>query len=200
MDGPESGPDSEWAAERGRAMKEEDGFNEVSGVILHKEGRRPLKNLLVVAYDLDPDSINPDHDLIRVDTDPASPLNDPATYRSRGQGEMPNGVPGDRLGSVLTDETGRFSISYGDAAFRVRHHSDRGDDVGLADEHADLRPDLFLVVAVAESEGQREFDNVLFRSNWARINAGREETYLIEIPTEALEETERSDSRCGKRR
>lgn len=101
-------------------MNEEDTFNEVSGIILHKESRRPLRHLLVVAYDLDPDSINPDHDLIRVNPDPASPLNDPATYRSPGQRELPNGVPGDRLGSVLTDEDGRFSISYDDAAFRLR--------------------------------------------------------------------------------
>ncbi|MET0069710.1 MAG: hypothetical protein ABW096_06690 [Candidatus Thiodiazotropha sp.] len=168
-------------------MEEEAGLNEVSGIILHKESHRPLGNLLVVAFDLDPaDSINPDHDTIRVNPDPASPLNDPATFMAKGHGELPNGVPGDRLGSVLTNEEGRFSITYDDAAFRVRRHRDRGDDVGPFHEHTDIRPDLFLIVAVAETEGQQEFDNVIFRSNWARINAGRQETYLIEIPTDSL--------------
>ncbi|MBU3032264.1 hypothetical protein [Paracoccus marinaquae] len=168
-------------------MEEEDGLNEISGIVRHKESGRPLGNLLVVAFDLDPDSVDPDHETIRVNPDPASALNDPATFRSRGHGELPNGVPGDRLGSVLTDDDGKFTITYDDSAFRVRRHRDRGDDVGPFHEHTDIRPDLFLIVAAAESEGQREFDNVIFRSNWARINAGRVETYLIEIRSGVLE-------------
>ena len=164
------------------------GRNEIAGKIIHKDTRKPLKDLLVVAFDLDPDSFNPDEDQIRVDPDPASSLNDPKTFKSFDNNRLPNGVPGDRLGSVLTDSDGEFRISYDDSAFRIRRKRRRlgRDDVGATAEIADIRPDLFLVVLIAERAGQKEFDNVLFRSNWARINAGRLETYLIEISTEQL--------------
>ncbi len=166
------------------------GINEVRGVVRHKGTGKPLPDLLVVAYDLDPHSENPDRDQIRVNTDPASPLNDPATFKSDLQRGLPNGVPGDRLGSVLTDKDGSFEIHYSDDAFRIRQKHQRigGDDAGPMERVPDHRPDLFLVVLSAEQAKQDEFDNVLFRSNWARINAGRTETYLIEISSAALRE------------
>ena len=157
--------------------------NEISGIVLHKETRKPLKDLLIVAFDLDPDKFNPDQDAIRVNPDPQSPLNDPATFKVTQQEPRPNGVPGDRLGSVLTDENGQFTINYEDDAFRIRRKK-----VGTRDDVPELRPDLFLVVLVAEESGQSEFDNVLFRANWARINAGRVESYLIEISSDDLKE------------
>ncbi len=177
--------------------------NEISGIVLHKETRRPLKNLLIVAFDLDPKRFNPDGDEIRVNTDPQSALNDPATFKVTQRGQLPNGVPGDRLGSVLTDKNGQFKINYDDEAFQIRRKSleallteQKGqlrtfnheyDKIlqALA-EKPELRPDLFLVVLVAEESGQSEFDNVLFRSNWARINAGRIENYIIEISSKEL--------------
>jgi len=155
--------------------------NKISGLVLHKETKKPLKNLLIVAFDLDPDGFNPDQDAIRVNTDPQSPLNDPATFKVTEREPTPNGVPGDRLGSVLTDEEGQFQINYEDDAFRIRRRK-----AGARDDVAEQRPDLFLVVLVAEESGQSEFDNVLFRSNWARINAGRLENYIIEISSEDL--------------
>ncbi|NOR68556.1 MAG: hypothetical protein GQ532_02465 [Methylomarinum sp.] len=155
--------------------------NQISGIVLHKETKRPLKDLLVVAFDLDPDGLNPDRDAIRVNTDPQSLLNDPATFKVTEREQLPNGVPGDRLGSVLTDEDGQFQIKYDDDAFRIRRKK-----VRTRGEIPEQRPDLFLVVLVAEESGQSEFDNVLFRSNWARINAGRIENYLIEISSEGL--------------
>ncbi|MFT7095720.1 MAG: hypothetical protein ACI84K_001305 [Pseudohongiellaceae bacterium] len=155
--------------------------NEISGIVLHKQTKKPLKNLLIVAFDLDPDKFNPDQDGIRVNPDPQSPLNDPATFKVTQQEPRPNGVPGDRLGSVLTDGNGQFTINYEDEAFRIRRKK-----VGMRDDAQELRPDLFLVVLIAEESGQSEFDNVLFRSNWARINAGRVENYVIEISSADL--------------
>ncbi len=157
--------------------------NEISGIVLHKETKKPLKDLLIVAFDLDPDKFNPDQDDIRVNPDPQSPLNDPATFKVTQQEPRPNGVPGDRLGSVLTDGNGRFTINYEDDAFRIRRKK-----VGTRDDVPEHRPDLFLVVLLAEESGQSEFDNVLFRANWARINAGRVESYIIEISSDDLKE------------
>ena len=165
-----------------------DQRNEITGVVLHKESGRPLRNLLVVAYDLDPDGVNPDRDRIRVNPDPHSPLNDPATFRVLGRDALPNGVPGDRLGSVLTDEEGRFRVVYTDSAFQIRRQQARGDDVRPVSVRSEARPDLFVLVAAPETAEHNEFDNVVFRSNWARINAGRVETYIIEISTETLKQ------------
>ena len=156
--------------------------NEISGIVLHKESKKPLKNLLIVAFDLDPEGFNPDQDAIRVNTDPQSALNDPATFKVTQREPLPNGVPGDRLGSVLTDKNGQFQINYDDEAFRIRRKK-----AGTRDDIPEQRPDLFLIVLVAEESGQSEFDNVLFRANWARINAGRVENYVIEISSDDLE-------------
>ena len=131
--------------------------NEISGIVLHKESKKPLKNLLVVAFDLDPEGFNPDQDAIRVNTDPQSALNDPATFKVTQREPLPNGVPGDRLGSELTDKNGQFRINYDDNAFRIRRKK-----TGTRDDIPEQRPDLFLVVLVAEESSQSEFDNVLF--------------------------------------
>lgn len=164
------------------------GTNEVRGLVRHKETGKPLRELLVVAYDLDPHAENPDRDRIRVNTDPTSPLNNPDTYKSDIQRGLPNGLHSDRLGSVLTGEDGQFQITYTDDAFRIRqqHRRNGDDDVGQIEKVSDIRPDLFVIVFSAEQAKQNEFENVLFRSNWARINAGRLETYLIEVSSEAL--------------
>jgi hypothetical protein len=164
------------------------GMNEISGIVRHKETKKPLPNILVVAYDLDPDGVNPDRDEILVKTDPQSRLNDPKTYLKSGRDKFTNGIPGDRLGSVMTDESGSFVIHYADDAFRIREQQRRvgRDDVGPVDTYKDVRPDLFITVLSPEEVGQEEFDNVLFRSNWARINAGRLETYVIDISSAEL--------------
>ena len=167
-------------------------MNEISGIVRHGKTKKPLANLLVVAYDLDPAGANPDRDEILINTNPESPLNDPNTFKKGPNDRLTNGVPGDRLGSVMTDEDGSFIITYADDAFRIREQQRRigGDDVGPIEQYRDLRPDLFVTVLSPESAGQKEFDNVLFRSNWARINAGRQETYVIDISTDALARAE----------
>ena len=154
--------------------------NIVKGKVVHSESNLPLPNLLVSVYDLDPDSRNVDTDQIFVNTDPKSVLSDPKTFKI-GRNGLPNGIPGDRLGSTLTDENGHFQMDYEDDAFKIRRRK-----AANGQPEVDLRPDLFITVQSAEESSHKEFENIIYRSNWARINAGRSEYYLIKIGSKQL--------------
>lgn len=85
-------------------------------------------------------------------------------------------LPGDRLGSVLTDAGGRFALSYDDEAFNIRETEKRPDLVLFV-----LGPDRNLGVPVLE--------RLLHFSFVVRGNAGRQESYVIQIPEERLDTT-----------
>lgn len=168
--------------------------NKVSGRILHKESGEGIPNLIVEVFDIDPHSFNPDLDGIYVTPNKDLRKED---FKAKGgqldaahsQPQARQELPADRLGSVITDENGNFEISYMDDAFQVRKKKivaaesplEQGDD-----NKVDLRPDLFLVVTAPEETGVEAFSNVVYRSNWARVNAGRSEEYLIRITSEVL--------------
>ena len=166
------------------AQKIESSLNKITGKITHKETGLPIPDLVVEIYDLDPFSEDPDanqKEFIFVNPDPGSPLNQPSTYQSTNQSKFSNGVPGDRLGSTVSDTDGNFEITYADNAFRIRSKNRLTNNVTT-----EYRPDLFLLVLSPEESGHQEFENVIYRSNWARINAGRSEFYRIQLNTEQL--------------
>ncbi|MCB0837117.1 MAG: hypothetical protein KDE26_02565 [Bacteroidetes bacterium] len=161
------------------------GTNKVIGRITHKESGIGLENLIVEVLDIDPRYVNPDHDIIYLnpnlalkDEDFVSPpiiIDDPNSPRPRAEG-----LPADRLGSVITNAEGYFELSYDDDAFKVREKSDQKDGQN------ERRPDLYIVITTPESSQSRNFSHVVFRSPRVRVNAGREEHFLIQITSEEL--------------
>lgn len=77
-------------------------------------------------------------------------------------------LAGDRLGSILTDDDGSFVLEYDDKAFN------------------EARPDLLLFVTAPEGSGLNECSPMLHVSCGIRQKAGRVESYLIRLTTEAL--------------
>lgn len=87
---------------------------------------------------------------------------------------------GDRIGSVLTKQDGSFELEFADEAFQ------QGNDKG------ERRPDLFVLVIGPDKStvvngtglGQPESQRIVHLTMYPRWNAGRQETFFVEIPTE----------------
>lgn len=146
--------------------KSDQSMNAVLGKVVVKETRRGIGDLLVVLYDLDPASQE-----TSFDDSFAFLFDDPASRTWRD-------LPGDRIGSVLTDRNGRFAFRYADEEFRVRNN--------------ERRPDLLLLV-LAPDEGDRgtfygkhPFLRLLHIVRVPRAVAGRTESYMITLPKEML--------------
>lgn len=140
-------------------------MNTILGKVVLKETGLGVPDLLVVIFDIDPNT-------------------QPEEARASGVTiAVPSVIPqADRLGSVLTERNpaqpernGSFSLTYEDEEFRIRN----------ADEK---RPDLLLMVFAPEEPGQDPSAQILFTSPVLRQNAGRTESYLIRIPAKKLEE------------
>lgn len=125
-------------------------MNSISGKIVLKESGLGIPDLLVVVYDVDP-----------------------GTRPEEIIGGAPD-IAADRLGAVITDQTGGFELTYEDDAFRIRNPDER-------------RPDLFLMVFAPEEAGTDLISRLLFTSLMVRQNAGRTEQYLIQLTAEQLE-------------
>ncbi len=138
-------------------------MNEITGKITHKETGLGVRDLLVVLYDLDPDT-RPEESAV----DGSSPLPTGLNAGTAGLSSL-----GDRICSVATDDKGEFSYKFDDAEFKVRNEQEK-------------RPDLLLMVAAPEEAGQDPTSRVLHVSLAARQNAGRLETFLIRISSEQL--------------
>ena len=141
-------------------------MNKVSGKIIVKETGVGISNLLIIVYDLDPDS-NID-EIFRAST---SSANTDFWDRFRG----------DRIGSVLTSPSGEFELSY--------------EDGEIQEQNEKKGPDLILLVMAPEEPQiinqctpQSPQNLMLYCSNIARVNAGRAESYLVRLSTEQLEE------------
>jgi hypothetical protein len=80
---------------------------------------------------------------------------------------------GDRIGSVLTAADGSFRLGYENDEFRIRNDEEK-------------RPDLLLLVMAPEVPGKPLKDLILFKSAEIRQDAGRIETYLIQLSAEDL--------------
>ena len=97
-------------------------------------------------------------------------------------GELRGDAPaGDRLGSVLTDQVGKFELSFSDEAFN--------------DEKKEKRPDLLLIALGPDTSvdiggsgfGLPQTHRVVHFSLMPRWNAGRQEAFYIKIPESLFE-------------
>jgi hypothetical protein len=136
-------------------------MNKISGRITLKETHVGIPDLLIVVYDVDPKT-QPE-EMIGSNSPPMG-------LSLRGQG-----FPGDRIGSVLTDQNGAFEFLFEDAEFQIRNPEEK-------------RPDLFLLVMPPEEPDKDLSGQVLYATSAIRQNAGRSEQYLIRLTTEQLKQ------------
>lgn len=135
----------------------------ITGVIRHHEMLQGLSELLVIALDVE----------------------FPVGQKNEKANDIDHFLRYDRLGSVLTDQEGRFELQFDWADFRVT------DD--------EPRPDIMLVVMAPEVAQERPWtanftnqlsidpNNVLHVSPPFRLKAGRIESYSIRIPDAILD-------------
>jgi hypothetical protein len=156
--------------------------NQVSGKVLLRETNVGIRHLLVEVYDVDQDTVP--HDIVH-SAAPAAAV--PSMVGGPGPGiamadqvgedyrigPVDDRPPADRLGSVLTDETGSFTLQYEDADFRRRNPDEQ-------------RPDLVLVVRAPEETGSDSDAAILHISKAIRFDAGTTENFLIRIPNKRL--------------
>lgn len=144
-------------------MPTTDRKNRIVGRVVAKDTRLGLADLIVVLYDLDPGEAQ----------GALKSLDDVAAYRSTAAGFWAQYFPGDRLGSVLTNRDGRFSLEYGDDEFQI--------------SNTEKRPDLTLIVlAPDEASGTTYFglhplQRFLHLTLVPRLNAGRTESFVIAL-------------------
>lgn len=129
--------------------------NIISGKVTVKETGAGIPDLVVVLYDIDPGEENEEFP---------------------GEKSKASGVSevADRIGSVLTEADGSWSIIYDDASFQVLNPTEK-------------RPDVQLMVFPPEDADQEDAPEPLFTSKVLRANSGRTEAYMIRIPQQALE-------------
>ncbi|MCB1761729.1 MAG: hypothetical protein KDI27_01150 [Gammaproteobacteria bacterium] len=137
-------------------------MNRVHGKILHKESGLGLKDLIVALYDFDPGTQSEDAEARLA-----------VTARLATTGGIGSEIAGDRLGSVITDQRGEFTLNYDDTDFRIRNN--------------EKRPDLFLIVHAPDEPGRAFSELLLYISNNLRYNAGREEQYVIKLDSASLQ-------------
>jgi hypothetical protein len=142
-------------------------MNNVSGRILVKESNLGIPNLLIEIFDLDPGT-KPE-DLV-------------SAFAADGTGSPPviartslANLLSDRIGSILTDARGGFTLDYEDNEFRRRNPTE-------------IRPDLLLLVRAPEDMEGPGRDGILHVSSDIRQGAGLKESYVIRIATQKLSE------------
>jgi hypothetical protein len=137
-------------------------MNKIIGKVVARQSGLGIPGLLVVAFDCDPGTAPEE----RVSAGPQGRSG--AAPAPRGQG-----LHGDRLGSVVTDGTGAFTLTYEDDAFRVRNPQEG-------------RPDLRLDVLAPEDATRSGDPHMLLGSSTVRQHAGRTERYLIRLTADRL--------------
>lgn len=147
----------------------------VRGKVLVKETAIGIPNLQVVLYDVDnPQQFQGSKTPSELFTDPKNP--DPKLFWQL--------IPGDRLGSVLTDDQGEFELTFDEQAFQAGEQTER--------------PDLVLFVMAPEDTLIDDKGNVFPGPNLTRnrilhysydiaANAGRSEQYIIRLPKASLD-------------
>lgn len=133
-------------------------MNKVSGRILLGETGTGIRDLLVTVYDVDVNAVPGGNTHANWITD---------------IGTLWNQLKGDRLGSVITDANGTFTLEYdGDAG---RSNNDRKG------------PDLLLFVTGPENSGSHSCAPMLHVSCGIREGAAPSEQYLIKLTDEQLQ-------------
>ncbi|MCC6768572.1 MAG: hypothetical protein IT240_05985, partial [Bacteroidia bacterium] len=160
----------------------EEKMNRVYGQIIHKETGIGIPYTFVVkVYDIDlksqHDNPDPDNSIL---AHTGIPLKDETFMNTDPDSNKTQGLPADRLVSGATNLDGYFELMYHDEAFNIRKRKGTLPNT-VAEER---RPDLVLTLSKPEGLNMTEFSNVVFRSNWVRINAGRDEYFRIEISNE----------------
>lgn len=133
-------------------------MNKICGKVIVKETGKGVPDLLIVVYDLDPR------------TKPEEVLK---TYKSDQSSEIFQKISGDRIGSLLTDENGKFDLQYEDTQFQIKDK--------------DRRPDIALFVVAPEDPSIAPCPIILHVSCGTRLNAGQIEHYVIKLPLEILQ-------------
>ncbi len=141
----------------------------VTGMILHKESGRGLRNVLVDIFDLDT-WLDPETSdagaMARSATSTTSQTPDLSTlYRAC-----------DRIGSASTDESGAFS-------FEILPR-----DFNALQKKTEQKPDLLILVLAPEEPGLTLEKRLLHMSTDVRFNAGSKEAYVVRLPSALLKE------------
>ncbi|MCB0566515.1 MAG: hypothetical protein KDD01_19265, partial [Phaeodactylibacter sp.] len=118
-------------------------MNTITGKIALLNTGAGIANLLVVVYDVDPET-KPEEVIAELASTSAK-----AKTRTKSGNDL--GFVGDRIGSVLTGQDGSFTLSYEDEAFQI--HDSR-----------EVRPDLFLMVFAPEQTNKSLTESLLFYS------------------------------------
>ena len=143
-------------------------MNKITGRITLTNSNTGIPNLIVVVYDVDLGTRSEEEEIKiivegkAVTSQPLNVLND-----NKKPIDGFDGL-GDRIGSVLTDKSGQFYLEYEDDEFRIRNKGER-------------RPDLLVLVYSPEINGKSVNDNLLFISPEIRQNAGKKESYFIQL-------------------
>lgn len=137
-------------------------MNRINGKIVLKESGVGIPDLIVVIFDIDPRT-KPEEII------GSGPGDNVASIEVPGRN-----FAADRLGSIVTNRTGTFEMTYEDDEFRVRNPEEK-------------RPDLFLAVLAPEEIGKDLSSRILFISVAVRQNAGRTEQYFIRLTAAQLE-------------
>ncbi len=152
-------------------------MNKITGKITLSSSNTAIPNLLVVIYDVDRNArigeppTNASVEGVPVVSNPFTIAE--GSNPAQPSQAFPEGL-GDRIGSVLTDVNGTFAIEYEDVEFRIRNEDEK-------------RPDLLLMVLAPERQGIPTRNQILFISSEIRQNAGRIESYLIQLTAEQLQ-------------
>lgn len=132
----------------------------------------PLAGVVVVALDFDSSR------LTDVVAEPEENLVVAALAWTERQSD--ESVQLQRLGSVITDAAGRFSIQFDDDLFKVRDSDDR-----------EVRPDIVLVVLAPDVASETGVglplaERLLYSPRSVQFTSGRVESFVIRVPEDRL--------------
>lgn len=137
----------------------------IQGLVKHQDTLQGISDLLVVALDLDPSLPN-------------------GSQTGDFSDNLDRIVRYDRLGSVLTDNSGKFLLEFEEADFKVLQ--------------PEARPDIILIVLAPETAQSSPSPSAMF-NDWSvnaniihisppiRVKSGRIESYSIRVPQESLD-------------
>jgi hypothetical protein len=166
--------------------------NKVSGRIVRNDNGNGIPNLAVVIFDIDLGKIEKNDQTNGFSSSAISGATPVAAILPllfgpaiEEDGSLRGDAPaGDRIASVLTDDDGKFEISFTDDAFQI-------DPKGINEK----RPDVLLAVIGPDISipingsgfGLPEFKRLVHLALYPRWNAGRQECFFIKVPEDLFE-------------
>jgi hypothetical protein len=160
------------------------GLNRIQGKVLTELGGVGVPNLVVAAFDFDPQRWA---QFIKLQSGTQLEGDVPVGDILSAMNDMGEGVQLQRLGSVITSDTGEFELTYADAMF--------SDTVEVGGEtiDRDRRPDIILLVLMPDradqyGEGLQLKDRLLHYTRHVQYESGRTESFVIRISEDRLRE------------